>query len=63
MDDDGFTLYATHPGTFLVRVRYTPYWKITSGLGSVKECRGGWTRVTTEHRGEIVLDTEFSLPV
>jgi hypothetical protein len=63
MDDDGFTLHATHPGTFLVRVRYTPYWKVTSGLGSVRESAGGWTQVTTDRRGEIALDTEFSLHV
>jgi hypothetical protein len=63
MDDDGFTLHATHPGTFLVRVRYTPYWKITSGLGRVRESAGGWTQVSTDRRGAIVLDTEFSLPV
>jgi hypothetical protein len=63
MDGDGFTLNATHPGTFLVRVRYTPYWKITSGLGTVRESAGGWTAITTDRRGEIVLDAEFSLPV
>jgi hypothetical protein len=61
MDDDGFTLRATHPGTFLVRVRYTPYWKITSGLGTVKEGQGGWTEVSTELPGEVSIDAEFSL--
>ena len=61
MDDDGFTLQATHPGTFLVRVRYTPYWKITSGLGTVKEGQGGWTEVSTELPGEVSIDAEFSL--
>jgi len=63
MDGDGFTLYATRPGTFLVRVRYTPYWKIASGLGSVRESAGGWTLLTTDRRGAIVLDAEFSLSV
>jgi hypothetical protein len=63
MDNDGFTLYATHPGTFLVRVRYTPYWQIASGLGSVRESPGGWTLLTTDRRGEISLDAEFSLSV
>jgi hypothetical protein len=61
MDDDGFTLHATHPGTFLVRVRYTPYWKITSGLGSVNESTGGWTQVTVDRRGDVTIDAEFSL--
>ncbi len=63
MDGDGFTLYATHPGTFLVRVRYTPYWRVTSGVGSVAESAGGWTQVTTDRRGEVAIDAEFSLSV
>jgi hypothetical protein len=61
MDDDGFTLQATHPGAFLVRVRYTPYWKITSGRGTVTESQGGWTEVSTELPGEVSIDAEFSL--
>jgi hypothetical protein len=61
MDDDGFTLQATHPGAFLVRVRYTPYWKITSGRGTVTESQGGWTEVSTDLPGEVSIDAEFSL--
>ena len=63
MDDDGFTLQATHPGTILVRVRYTPYWKITSGRGTVSEAEDGWTRVTADRAGKIAIDAEFSLSV
>jgi hypothetical protein len=62
MDDDGFTLNATHPGTFLLRVRYTPYWKITFGLGTVSETPDGWTQVSTDRRGEIAIDAEFTFP-
>jgi hypothetical protein len=61
MDDDGFTLHATRPGTFLVRVRYTPYWKISSGQGTVRESVGGWTLLSTDRRGDITIDAEFSL--
>jgi len=61
MDGDGFTLQATHPGTFLVRVRYTPYWQVTSGQGVVSEAEDGWTRVTADRSGEVVIDAEFSL--
>ncbi len=61
MDDDGFTLQATHPGTFLVRVHYTPYWQVSSGLGTVSEAADGWTRVTAERAGKIAIDAEFSL--
>jgi hypothetical protein len=59
--DDGFTLHAAHPGTFLVRVRYTPYWKINSGLGTIKESPGGWTLVTADRHGEVAVDAELSL--
>jgi hypothetical protein len=61
MDGDGFTLHATHPGTFLVRVHYTPYWKINSGLGTIRESPGGWTLLTTDRRGNIAVDAELSL--
>ena len=61
MDDDGFTLHVTHPGTFLVRVRYTPYWKIDSGQGTIKESPSGWTLVTADRRGEVAVDAELSL--
>jgi hypothetical protein len=63
MDDDGFTVHATRPGTFLVRVRYTPYWKIASGLGAVREGPGGWTLLSADRRGDIAIDADFSLPV
>jgi hypothetical protein len=61
MDGDGFTLHAKHAGTFVVRVHYNPYWKLVSGVGSVTEGQGGWTRVTSNRTGEIAVDAEFSL--
>jgi hypothetical protein len=61
IDDDGFTLWAARPGTFLVRVHYTPYWQISAGLGTVSEAPAGWTTVTVGHAGEIEVDAEFSL--
>jgi hypothetical protein len=61
MDHDGFTLQVAHPGTFLVRVRYTPYWQVSAGRGTVGEAQGGWTRVTTNRAGKVAIDAEFSL--
>jgi hypothetical protein len=61
MDGDGFSLYATHPGTFLVRVRYTPYWRISSGQGTITESPGGWTLLTAARPGHITIDAELSL--
>ena len=44
-----------------MRVHYTPYWKITSGLGRVSEAQDGWTRVTAERAGKLAIDAELSL--
>jgi hypothetical protein len=55
----GFTLLATGPGSFLVRIHYTPYWHIASGRGSIGEASGGWTRVTAEHPGVIAVSARL----
>jgi hypothetical protein len=59
IDDDGFTLRATRPGAFLVRVHYTPYWQVSVGLGTVSEAEDGWTRVTTGRAGAVTVDAEL----
>jgi len=47
MDDDGFTS-VRHTSRYVSRAgSLHPYWKVTSGLGTVKESQGGWTQVTT----------------
>ncbi len=61
MDGDGFTLHARSAGTFLVRVRYTPYWKISSGQGTVSESHGGWTLLSTDRREDLTVDAKLSL--
>jgi hypothetical protein len=61
MDGDGFTLRATRAGTFLVRVHYTPYWRVSAGQGSVTEGAGGWTKVRADRAGRLSIDAEFSL--
>ncbi len=50
-----FTLLATAPGTFLVRIHYTPYWHIAAGAGSIGEAHGGWTRVSVRGPGTIAV--------
>jgi MFS family permease len=42
---DSFTVRAPASGSFLVRVRFTPYWRLTNGHGCVREAAGGWTEV------------------
>jgi hypothetical protein len=58
---ESFALNVTAPGSFLVRVRYTPYWTITSGAGCVSRAPGGWTRVDASTRGRLLVRASFSL--
>jgi len=58
---ESFALSVTAPGSFLVRVRYTPYWTITSGGGCVSRAPGGWTRVDASTRARVLVRASFSL--
>jgi hypothetical protein len=56
----GFALNVTKPGSFLVRVNFTPYWSISQGSGCL--LRGGnWTVARTAHTGIFRVDADFSL--
>jgi hypothetical protein len=61
LDQDGFTLHAAGPGTFLVRLRYTPYWTVTDGTAAVSRTPEGWTQVRVGSPGTVRLETRFSL--
>ncbi len=58
---DGFTLAAGQAGTFVVRVRYTPYWAVVSGTGCVGATADGWTQVSVGQRGPVRVGALFSL--
>ena len=58
---DSLTLTTPRPATTIVRVRFTPYWALTSGAGCVGRAPGGWTRVRLAQRGEAVLGIRFAL--
>jgi hypothetical protein len=58
---DTLSLRADAPGSLLVRVRWTPYWTVTSGAGCVQRGAGGWTRVDAARRGPLQLRASFSL--
>ena len=58
---DGLTLTAPRPLTTVVRVRFTPYWRLTGGPGCVSEAPGGWTRVRLDRAGSARLETRFSI--
>jgi hypothetical protein len=58
---DSFTLRATAPGRFLVRVRYTRFWKSTTGAARVSEAPGGWTYVVADAPGRVRIAARFSI--
>ncbi|HEV7482513.1 MAG TPA: hypothetical protein VGO13_05390 [Solirubrobacterales bacterium] len=56
----GFSLDVTHPGEFLVRVSFTPYWSIARGAGCILR-RGDWTVARASHPGVFRVAADFSL--
>ncbi len=56
----GFALNVTHPGEFLVRVSFTPYWSIARGSGCLLR-RGDWTLARASRTGIFRVAVDFSL--
>ncbi len=56
----GFVLDVTHPGEFLVRVSFTPYWSIARGSGCILR-RGDWTVARASRPGVFRVAADFSL--
>lgn len=61
LDSDSFTLRTPAAGTYLVRVRFTPYWSIASGRGCVQRARGGWTALRAPSAETARVTIGFSL--
>jgi hypothetical protein len=57
----GVEFFASAPGSYLVRVRYTPYWKPDSSAACVTRGPGGMTEVHTPAAGLVDLDLDPSL--
>ncbi len=57
---NGFALDVTHPGDFLVRVAFTPYWSIERGSGCLLR-RGDWTLARASRPGVFRVGADFSL--
>lgn len=57
---DSFTLRAPHAGAFTVRLRYTRYWTVLAGHGSVHSAPGGWTEVDAHRAGVIRVGIELA---
>jgi len=58
---DSFTLSVPHPGRYLARVRFTPYWALSAGSGCVEEAPGGWTALRSGHAGNVHVVIDFAL--
>jgi hypothetical protein len=54
------TIRVPRPGTYEVRVRFTPYWRLSAGAGCVAP-DGSWTELTVRRAEEVRLSTSFSL--
>jgi hypothetical protein len=55
-----FSFSADDPGSYLVRIHYTPYWTVTSGNACV-ERDGDWTRLDVRRPGAIDVAAHFSV--
>ena len=60
LTQEGFVIDAIGPGSILVRVRWTPYWSISEGIGCVEESPGGFTRVTVPEAGRLRIGVSFA---
>ncbi len=58
LDGDRVALSVRRPGSGLLRVHWTPYWRLEGGC---VERRGAWTRVTARSSGPAVITTSFAL--
>ncbi len=61
LGNDSFTLAVPHPGRYLVRVRFTPYWSLSAGHGCVSEAPGSWTALQAPRAGSLHVVIDFSL--
>jgi hypothetical protein len=52
---DHLALQVTQPGQITVRVRYTNFWSVTSGVACLAPAPGGWTSVSAQSIGTVVL--------
>ncbi len=56
----GFTVVSPRAGTFTVRVRRSPYFRVVSGRGCVGPGAGRWTRLVFTEPGRLTVETRFN---
>jgi len=55
-----FSLRVPAPGSYLVRVRFTPYWRARGAGSCVAEGAGAWTQVRAARAGTVAVAIDFS---
>jgi hypothetical protein len=60
LGDATVRLRVTQPGPVLLRVHWTPYWRVLGGPGCVAQ-RGGWTLLEAGAAGRFTLAPRFSV--
>lgn len=59
---DSFTLQVPRPGSYEVRLHWTPYWALASpAAGCVSAASGGFTEVQAHTAGRIRVEIQFAL--
>jgi hypothetical protein len=61
LGSDSFTLRAPAAGQYAVRVRFTPYWRLSNGSGCVARGPGDWTVLSLPRGGSFHVVIGFSL--
>jgi hypothetical protein len=61
LGSDSFTLNAPRAGSYLVRVRFTPYWALQDGRGCISRASGDWTQLQTSAAGTLRVGIDFAL--
>lgn len=60
LGNSSFTVVASRPGTVLVRVRFTPYWKLVRGQGCVQRSPDGMTVLRLRSPGRARVSASFA---
>lgn len=60
MGTQSLELVADRPGPLVLRVRWTPYWKVQGGAGCVSRAPGDWTRVDARRGGPLRIGISFT---
>ncbi len=61
LEPEAFVLQVRRPGRFLVRVRATPFWKLSGGASGCVGKSGRWTVVRADQPGPVRVSIRFSL--